>query len=77
MHISTDKRGADGGGQVESNSCANGADLRTTLSSPRSHDEDCLIVSLVLNKFQVLSDLRENYSCSDGELSCCDQQLSL
>jgi len=46
------------------------------LSSPRSHDEDCLIVSPVLNHFQVLKDLRENYPCSDGELSCCDQPLS-
>ena len=67
-----DTRGEDGGRQVKSNSWANGGDLRTTLSSLRSHVEDCLIASPISNKFQVLRDLRENYPCSDGELSCCD-----
>ena len=76
VQISADARGDDGGWQVDSNSCANVTDMRTSLSSLRLHDEDCLIASPVLNKFQVLRDLRENYPCSDGELSCCDQPLS-
>jgi len=52
VHISADTRGEDGGRQVQSSSWANGADLRTTLSSLRSHDEDCLIVSPISNSVE-------------------------
>ena len=38
---------------------------------------DCVIVSPRLNKFQVLRDLRENYPCSDCELSSCTQDVSM
>jgi len=34
-----------------------------------------VFASPVSNKFQVLRDLKENYPCSDVELSCCDQPL--
>ena len=76
VKTSADTRGEYRARQAESNSIANGADLRTTLSSPRSRDQDCLIVSPIFNKFQVLRDLKENYPCSDGELPCCDQPMS-
>jgi len=37
---------------------------------------DWVIVSPGLNKFQVLRDLRENYPCSDYELSSCNQDVA-
>ena len=37
----------------------------------------CLSVSPEMNKFQVLRDLRENYPCSDCELSLCNEEVSL
>ena len=74
-HFGADSRVEDGGRQFQSSSGVNGAVLRTSLSSQRSLDKDCVFASPVSNKFQVLRDLKENYLCSDGELSCCDQPL--
>ena len=74
-HFGSDSRVEDGGRLVQPSNRVNGAILRTSLSSQRSLDEDCVFASPVSNKFQVLRDLKENYLCSDGELSCCDQPL--
>ena len=56
-------------------SCAHFSDGDKQLALNSSVDS--LIVSPEMNKFQVLRDLRENYPCSDCELSFYDGSASL
>ena len=59
-HFGADSRVEDGGRLFQPSSGFNRAVLRTSLSSQRSLDEDCVFASPISNKFQVLRDLKEN-----------------